>query len=158
MRISIANWKCFCKVREGLWRTLKLSCPLHNSQLTILSPFYRQYFLEKTNKPPPKAGYRRLRIFSGAQPVPTSEEQFDPWLEQVRLLVEESERSDREKKRRLMESLKGPPTRMQPLQNTWKPWRVLLEPRDDLYFAFWLLQQQLGEKLSDFLRRLECSL
>lgn len=34
----------------------------------------------------------------------------------------------------------------------------MAESGDDLYFAFRLMQQQQGEKLSDFLRRLERSL
>lgn len=36
------------------------------------------------------------------------EEQFDNWLEQAQLMVEESECADKEKRRRVMESLKGP--------------------------------------------------
>lgn len=39
--------------------------------------------LEKTNKPPSEGGYPRLRIYSGTQPVPAGEEQFDHWLEQA---------------------------------------------------------------------------
>lgn len=34
----------------------------------------------------------------------------------------------------------------------------LAESEDDLYFAFRMQQQQPGEKLPDFLRRLECCL
>lgn len=53
-------------------------------------------------------GYRRLRIFSGTMPSPAGEEQFDHWLEQAHLMGEESEGSAKNKRRRIMESLKGP--------------------------------------------------
>lgn len=65
-------------------------------------------FLEKARKPQAEGGYRRLRLFSGNLPVPPSEDPFDHWLEQAWLMVEESDCTDKEKRRRLMESLKGP--------------------------------------------------
>ncbi|KAI5616885.1 hypothetical protein C0J50_23556 [Silurus asotus] len=64
--------------------------------------------LEKTTKPADGGSYGRLRMFSGALPTPPGEEPFDHWLEQAWLLVEETEGSDREKRRRLIASLKGP--------------------------------------------------
>ncbi|XP_039608839.1 paraneoplastic antigen Ma1 homolog [Polypterus senegalus] len=128
-------------------------------------------FLEKTHRPSSEGGYCRLRIFSGTQPVPAGEEQFDHWLEQAWLMVEESEYTAKEKKRRLMESLKGPALEIakavrtsDPDANPTKYLEALesafgtAESGDDLYFAFRLMQQQTGEKLSDFLRRLERSL
>uniref|UniRef100_A0A3Q1EKH9 Uncharacterized protein n=1 Tax=Acanthochromis polyacanthus TaxID=80966 RepID=A0A3Q1EKH9_9TELE len=128
-------------------------------------------FMQKTNKPPIESGYRHLHLFSGMQPVPVGEEQFDHWLEQARLMVEESECTDREKKHRLMESLKGPALEivkavrdsipdanpaefLEALDNAFRT----AESGDDMYFAFRLMQQQQEEKLSDFLRRLERSL
>uniref|UniRef100_A0A3P9IZE6 Uncharacterized protein n=1 Tax=Oryzias latipes TaxID=8090 RepID=A0A3P9IZE6_ORYLA len=60
------------------------------------------------HKPQPEGGYRRLRLFFGNMPVPPNEEPFDQWLEQAWLMVEESEGTEKEKRRRLMESLKGP--------------------------------------------------
>uniref|UniRef100_A0A3P8RUW1 CCHC-type domain-containing protein n=1 Tax=Amphiprion percula TaxID=161767 RepID=A0A3P8RUW1_AMPPE len=127
--------------------------------------------LEKTRKPPAEGGYRRLRLFSGNLPVPPSEEPFDHWLEQAWLMVEESDCTDKEKRRRLMESLKGPaleiaksvreadpeasPTEyLEALESAFGS----AESGDDLYFAFRLMQQQPSEKLSDFLRRLERAL
>ena len=63
----------------------------------------------KSAKPSVESGgYRRLRIFSGTVPTPAGEEQFDHWLEQAYLMVEESEGSAKYKRRRIMESLKGP--------------------------------------------------
>lgn len=65
--------------------------------------------LDKMAKPPIESGgYRRLRIFSGTVPTPAGEEQFDHWLEQAYLMVEESDGSPKDKRRRIMESLKGP--------------------------------------------------
>ncbi|XP_030586820.1 paraneoplastic antigen Ma1 homolog [Archocentrus centrarchus] len=128
--------------------------------------------LDKTVKPSPEnAGHRRLRIFSGNIPTPAGEEQFDHWLEQAYLLVEECPGSPKEKRRRVIESLKGPALDvikavrlsdpdvtpegcLEALESAFG----LAESGDDLYFAFRLLQQQPGEKLSDFLRRLERAL
>uniref|UniRef100_A0A3Q2SPC9 Uncharacterized protein n=1 Tax=Fundulus heteroclitus TaxID=8078 RepID=A0A3Q2SPC9_FUNHE len=128
-------------------------------------------FLDKTSKPADGGSYGRLRIFSGTLPTPPGEEPFDHWLEQAWLMVEETEYSDREKRRRLIGSLKGPALEivkairhansdasakecLEALESAFGS----AESGDDLYFAFRLMQQQKGEKLSDFLRRLERSL
>ncbi|XP_067217732.1 paraneoplastic antigen Ma1 homolog [Chanodichthys erythropterus] len=66
------------------------------------------HLLEKTAKPLDMGSYCRLRLFSGVLPTPCGEEQFDNWLEQAQLMIEESEYTDKEKRRRLMESFKGP--------------------------------------------------
>ncbi|XP_034034994.1 paraneoplastic antigen Ma1 homolog [Thalassophryne amazonica] len=128
--------------------------------------------IDKTNKPAAESeGYRCLRVFSGILPTPAGEEQFDHWLEQAYLMVEESDGSDKDKRRRIMESLKGPALEvikairlsdpditpikcLEALESAFG----LAESGDDLYFSFRLLQQQPGEKLSDFLRRLERTL
>ncbi|XP_034560089.1 uncharacterized protein LOC117827597 [Notolabrus celidotus] len=128
--------------------------------------------IDKTNKPAAESGgYRRLRVFSGIVPTLAGEEQFDHWLEQAYLMVEESDGSDKDKRRRIMESLKGPalevikairlsdpdvtPVKcLEALESAFG----LAESGDDLYFSFRLLQQQPVEKLSDFLRRLERAL
>ncbi|XP_026989543.2 paraneoplastic antigen Ma2-like [Tachysurus fulvidraco] len=129
-------------------------------------------FLDKTSKPSSEhVSYRRLRFFSGILPTPAGEEQFDHWLEQARVMVEESDCSFKEKKRRLMECLRGPALELVKAVRASNPdvspedcLEALehafgtAESGDDLYFAFRSLQQQAGEKLSDFLRRLEHSL
>uniref|UniRef100_A0A3P8NZ75 CCHC-type domain-containing protein n=1 Tax=Astatotilapia calliptera TaxID=8154 RepID=A0A3P8NZ75_ASTCA len=128
-------------------------------------------FLEKARKPQAEGGYRRLRLFSGNLPVPPSEDPFDHWLEQAWLMVEESDCTDKEKRRRLMESLKGPALEIAKSVRESDPeagpveYLEALESAfgsaesgDDLYFAFRLMQQQSSEKLSDFLRRLERAL
>uniref|UniRef100_A0A8P4G264 Paraneoplastic antigen Ma-like C-terminal domain-containing protein n=1 Tax=Dicentrarchus labrax TaxID=13489 RepID=A0A8P4G264_DICLA len=127
--------------------------------------------LDKTTKPADGGSYGRLRMFSGALPTPPGEKPFDHCLEQAWLMVEESECSDREKRRRLIGSLKGPALEIvkavRHANTDASPKECLealesafgsAESGDDLYFAFRLMQQQKGEKLSDFLRRLERSL
>ena len=125
--------------------------------------------LDKTTKSSSEHGsYRRLRTFSGSLPTPAVEEQFDHWLGQARLMVEECDCSHKEKRRRLMESLRGPALDIVKAARTSDPdvspedcLEALehafgtAESGEELYFAFRLLQQQPGEKLSDFLRRLE---
>ncbi|XP_057684821.1 uncharacterized protein LOC130911119 [Corythoichthys intestinalis] len=127
--------------------------------------------LGKTKPSNDLGSYRRLRTFSGLLPTPAGEEQFEHWLRQARLLVEECECSGKEKRRRLMESLRGPALDIVQAARTGDP---EVSPEDclealehafgtaesgeELYFAFRLLQQQPAEKLSDFLRRLEQSL
>ncbi|XP_067290350.1 paraneoplastic antigen Ma2-like [Pseudorasbora parva] len=128
--------------------------------------------LDKTSKSSSEHGsYRRLQTFSGLLPTPAGEEQFDHWLGQARLMVEECDCSHKEKRRRLMESLRGlaldivkavrasdpdvsPEDCLEALEHAFGT----AESGEELYFAFRLLQQQPGEKLSDFLRRLEQSL
>ena len=128
--------------------------------------------LDKTGKPPPEGGgYRRLRVFSGTVPTPAGEEQFDHWMEQAYLMVEESSCPPKEKRRRIMEGLKGqalevvkavrlsdpdvtPDKCLEALESAFG----LAESGDDLYFSFRLLRQLPGEKLSEFVRRLERSL
>uniref|UniRef100_A0A3B1JMP4 Paraneoplastic antigen Ma-like C-terminal domain-containing protein n=1 Tax=Astyanax mexicanus TaxID=7994 RepID=A0A3B1JMP4_ASTMX len=127
--------------------------------------------LDKTRPQHECGSYRRLRLFSGVLPTPAGEEQLEHWLEQARLMIEESDCSAREKRRRLMESLKGPALE---IVNTVRATTPNISPEeclealesafgtaesgDDLYFAFCLMQQQPGEKMSNFLRRLEHSL
>ncbi|XP_048020954.1 paraneoplastic antigen Ma1 homolog [Megalobrama amblycephala] len=128
--------------------------------------------LEKTSKPSTDASaYRRLRTFSGTVPTPTGEESLENWMEQARLMTVECECSEKEKRRRIMECLKGPALDivkavrfsspdasalqyLDALENTFGTF----ESGEDLYFAFRLLRQSPGEALSDFLRRIEKSL
>nr|XP_054593063.1 paraneoplastic antigen Ma1 homolog [Nothobranchius furzeri] len=114
---------------------------------------------------------RRLRTFSGHSPTPAGEESLDSWVEQARLMIEECDCSEREKRRRVIESLKGPALEIiqavrgdnpdaspesyvEALESAFGS----LETGEDLYVAFRSLGQLRGEKLSDFLRRLEHSL
>ncbi|KAM9495145.1 paraneoplastic antigen Ma1 homolog [Clarias gariepinus] len=109
--------------------------------------------------------YRRLRVFSGTIPTPIGEEGLEPWLEQAHLMVEESGCSPREKRRRIMESLRGQALALVKAVRTAdadvSPLKVLeviessfgtVESGEDLYFELRLMQQGPKENLSDFLR------
>uniref|UniRef100_A0AAZ1XB38 Uncharacterized protein n=1 Tax=Oreochromis aureus TaxID=47969 RepID=A0AAZ1XB38_OREAU len=125
----------------------------------------------RTNKQPESHPYRRLRIFSGVSPTPAGEEALDIWLEQATLLVDEGECSDKEKRRRILESLKGPALEIiqavrltQPDASSQDYIEAIetifgrVESAEELYLSFRALHQQPGEHLSEFLRRLERSL
>ncbi|KAK0136928.1 Paraneoplastic antigen Ma2 [Merluccius polli] len=127
--------------------------------------------MSRTNKQPDSHPYRRLRTFSGISPTPTGEETLDNWLEQATLLVEEGECSDKEKRRRILESLKGPAFEIiqavrltQPDASPREYIEAIesifgtLESSEELYLSFRALHQQPGERLSEFLRRVERSL
>lgn len=126
--------------------------------------------VEKIAKPSmDSSGYRRLRVFSGVLPTPAGE--FDYWIEQARLMVDEGNLSTKEKRRRIIESLKGPALEVVkaariadenvgPAEclNALESAFGTAETGEDLYFSFRFMQQKQGEKLSDFLRRLEQAL
>lgn len=128
--------------------------------------------LEKTIRPPSDSNaYRRLRTFSGIVPTPTGEETMEHWMEQAKMMITECECSEKEKRRRIVESLKGPAleiikaVRMSSPDASSQQYLEALESTfgssesgEDLYFAFRLLRQRPGETLSDFLRRVEKSL
>lgn len=127
--------------------------------------------LSRTNKQPDSQPYRRLRTFSGISPTPAGEETLDNWLEQATLLVEEGDCSDKEKRRRILESLKGPAFEIiqavrltQPDASPHEYMKAIesifgtVESPEELYLSFRALHQQPGERLSEFLRRVERSL
>ncbi|MGL5355544.1 MAG: hypothetical protein ACRDAQ_03175, partial [Cetobacterium sp.] len=114
------------------------------------------------------SSFRRLRTFSGITPIPAGEDNLENWMEQAMLMVEESDRSEKEKKLRIVESLRGPALEIiQAVRFTnadASPREYLAaiesafgssESGEDLYFKFRALRQRQGECLSDFLRRLE---
>ncbi|XP_054860324.1 modulator of apoptosis 1-like [Amphiprion ocellaris] len=93
------------------------------------------------------------------------------WLEQATLLVDEGECSDKEKRQRILESLKGPALEIIQAVRMTEPDASphdfieaiesifgTVESGEELYLSFRALHQQSGERLSDFLRRLERSL
>lgn len=126
--------------------------------------------LQMTSKPThgDNSLYRRLRTFSGVMPIPLGEEQLENWVEQARLMIEECDRPEREKKMRIMESVKGPAleilqaVRFNNPSATSRDYIDILETTfgnpesgEELYFAFRMMCQHPNEKLSEFLRRLE---
>uniref|UniRef100_A0A3B4CBJ1 CCHC-type domain-containing protein n=1 Tax=Pygocentrus nattereri TaxID=42514 RepID=A0A3B4CBJ1_PYGNA len=128
--------------------------------------------IEKSAKPSYDSHvFRWLRAFSGLVPTPAGEESLDIWLEQARLMVDEAELPDREKRKRILESLKGPAfeiaqaVRANDPDATPDDYIAALEKvfgstetGEDVYIAFRSMRQHFGEKLSDFLRRIERTL
>uniref|UniRef100_A0A671WK66 Paraneoplastic antigen Ma-like C-terminal domain-containing protein n=1 Tax=Sparus aurata TaxID=8175 RepID=A0A671WK66_SPAAU len=127
--------------------------------------------LRQSPKSTESNNYRRLRTFSGISPTPLGEESLDSWLDQARFMAEEYECSEKEKKRRIVESLKGPAMEIiqavrwsnpnascieyiQAIDNTFGS----TESGEDLYLSFKSLYQKPNERLCEFLRRLEKSL
>ncbi|XP_077388164.1 retrovirus-related Pol polyprotein from transposon 412 [Festucalex cinctus] len=117
------------------------------------------------------SSFRRLRTFSGISPTPVGEDSFDNWMEQAKFMSEEYEYTDKEKKRRIVESLKGPALEIiqavrmsnpdashvdyiQALDSTFGT----TESGEELYLTFRALHQSSSECLSDFLLRLERTL
>ncbi|XP_036066423.1 paraneoplastic antigen Ma3 homolog [Oryzias melastigma] len=115
--------------------------------------------------------FRRLRTFSGVHPTPPGEDNLDNWVEQAKFMVEEYDFTDREEKRRIIESLRGPALEIiqavrmshpdarhmdyiQVLESTFGT----VESGEELYLTFRALHQKSNECLSDFLLRLERTL
>lgn len=126
--------------------------------------------LQLTSKPTHGDGilFRRLRTFSGVVPTPQGEEQLENWVEQSKLMKEEYDRPEEEKKMRIMESVKGPALEILQAVHFNDPSATSMdyidilettfgnpESGEELYFAFRMLCQQPNEKLSEFLRRME---
>uniref|UniRef100_A0A669DQN0 CCHC-type domain-containing protein n=1 Tax=Oreochromis niloticus TaxID=8128 RepID=A0A669DQN0_ORENI len=112
--------------------------------------------------------YRKLRMFSGVKPTPNGEEEYDAWAEQTTHLLEEWQCSDNIKKQRIVESLKGPAAdivrflRVQkPTATSYDYMQVLetafgtTESASDLLVKFRHTYQNVGEKLSTYLLRLD---
>lgn len=124
--------------------------------------------LEKTMRPPPE---NRLSVFSGVMPTPSGEETLENWLGQAHLMLAECDGTSKEKKKRIVESVRGPAFEiiqavrcndpdarpeeyLAALENAFG----ITKSGEDLYFAFRSMQQKSGERLSDYLRRLEKAL
>ncbi|KAM3843165.1 paraneoplastic antigen Ma1 homolog [Diretmus argenteus] len=127
--------------------------------------------LNKARPSSEQTNYHRLRQFSGNVTVSPGEEPFETWMEQAKFMVKESDCSLKEKRRRLVESLRGPALEIVKAARVSDPdvspdkclealEQVfgMVESGEDLYFAFRLMQQHAKERLSDFLRRLERAL
>lgn len=126
--------------------------------------------LEKNKKSSEGTAYRRLRMFSGVVPTPAGEESLENWFEQAKLMISECDCTEKEKRKRIVESLKGPALDIIKAVRSSddasaSDYLVALESAfgtsesgEDLYFAFRLLRQNAGEALSEFLCRMEKSL
>uniref|UniRef100_A0A9J8BME5 Paraneoplastic antigen Ma-like C-terminal domain-containing protein n=1 Tax=Cyprinus carpio carpio TaxID=630221 RepID=A0A9J8BME5_CYPCA len=99
------------------------------------------------------------------------QENMETWMDQARLMITECDCSEKEKRRRIVESLKGPALDiiravrfsypeasalqyLEALESTFGS----SESGEDLYFKFRLMRQGTGEALSEFLRRMEKTL
>lgn len=125
--------------------------------------------LDKVMQPHPEfSSYRKLRLFSGdAIPIP-GEEGFEPWLEHTTEMLQEWAVPDAEKRRRLIESLRGPALDVIRTLKLVDPGVCVKdclealahafgrnEGSEDVYCKFLSTRQQKGEKLSDYVQRLE---
>ncbi|XP_030628080.1 paraneoplastic antigen Ma1 homolog [Chanos chanos] len=131
--------------------------------------------LAEEHQMPAQDGRRGDHVADAASPLQACSpeaiiraEQLVNWVEQARFMVEECDRSDREKGMRILVSLKGPALEIiqavrfnnpeatpreyaDVIENTFGT----LETEEELYFTFRLLSQHPGERLSEFLRRME---
>ncbi|XP_040214352.1 paraneoplastic antigen Ma2 homolog [Rana temporaria] len=113
-------------------------------------------------------GYRKLRAFSGKHPVPSSEDGFEEWIDQAPQALEEWGIPEKNKKQRIMESLRGPALEairnlklskddctaqdyLDVLHNVFGRIEDISELRCQLEHCF----QKKGEKLSEFVSRLD---
>ncbi|XP_075763889.1 paraneoplastic antigen Ma1 homolog [Pelodiscus sinensis] len=112
-------------------------------------------------------GYRKLRFFSGIHPTPVGEDDFESWMDQAAQMIEEWQCSDIMKRQRLAESLRGPAYDVIRSLRMSKPSAGAMEylhtlddiygttESGDLYLRFCTTYQDEGEKLSQYVCRLE---
>uniref|UniRef100_A0A8C8ZM05 Modulator of apoptosis 1 n=1 Tax=Prolemur simus TaxID=1328070 RepID=A0A8C8ZM05_PROSS len=112
--------------------------------------------------------YKKLRVFSGRDPPEAEEEEFGPWLFHTTQMMKAWQVSDAEKRRRLLESLRGPAldvirvlkisnpliTVRECLQALEQVFGVIDNPRE-LQVKYLTTYQKDEEKLSAYILRLE---
>ncbi|XP_029807143.1 LOW QUALITY PROTEIN: modulator of apoptosis 1 [Suricata suricatta] len=112
--------------------------------------------------------YKKLRVFSGSNPPEPGEEEFESWLFHTTQTVKAWQVSEAEKRRRLLESLRGPAfdviralkisnpsiTVAECLQALKQVFGVIDSPRE-LQVKYLTTYQKDGEKLSAYVLRLE---
>ncbi|XP_013882764.1 uncharacterized protein LOC106531439, partial [Austrofundulus limnaeus] len=107
----------------------------------------------------------RLRQFSGKLPCPSHEADFDTWRNSVELILQDSDLSDLQRSRKILDSL-GPPAAnvVKPLGPKALPTAYLellnsafgtVEDGDELFAKFLNTFQDPGEKPSHYLHRLQ---
>lgn len=115
-----------------------------------------------------RAGYRKLRPFSGFIPTPHGEDEYEVWVEQTTHILEEWQCSDNVKKQRLVECLRGPAADIVRFEKTGNPSATFndylsalesafgtTEDAADLMLKFRSTYQSEGEKLSAYIMRLD---
>ncbi|XP_051954463.1 paraneoplastic antigen Ma1 homolog [Xyrauchen texanus] len=121
-----------------------------------------------TQAPVESLSYRKLRVFSGLQPVPSGEDDYDSWMEQATQMVSEWQCAESTKKQRIVESLRGPAAdivrfvKMGSSEAAATDYLKALdtaygstESETDLTVKFSCTYQEPGEKLSSYLYRLD---
>lgn len=112
--------------------------------------------------------YKKLTLFSGRDIPGPGEETFDSWLEHSNEIIEDWQVADTEKRRRLMESLRGPAADVVRILKTSNPAITTAECLKALEQVFGSVEssraaqvrflntyQNPGEKLSSYVIRLE---
>ncbi|XP_072125832.1 paraneoplastic antigen Ma1-like [Mobula birostris] len=104
---------------------------------------------------------QKLRMFSGRTPTPEGEDDYETWIEDTAQLLGEWQCSEQEKRQRLGESLRGVAAQVvkdvtfdQP-SASWRECLDALEEAFGLTEGIQNLRQEKGEKLSEYLFRLE---
>uniref|UniRef100_A0A674MFW3 Paraneoplastic antigen Ma-like C-terminal domain-containing protein n=1 Tax=Takifugu rubripes TaxID=31033 RepID=A0A674MFW3_TAKRU len=110
----------------------------------------------------------RLRQFSGKQPCPSHEVDFDTWRHSVELILQDPSLSDLQRSRRILDSLVPPAANVvRPLSPQASPSAYLellnsafgtVEDGNELFPKFLNTFQDAGEKPSQYLHRLQTAL
>ncbi|XP_067400773.1 paraneoplastic antigen Ma1 homolog [Emydura macquarii macquarii] len=121
-----------------------------------------------TRQPYEGVGYRKLRFFSGIKPTPAGEDDFESWMDQATQMMEEWQCPDNIKRQRLAESLRGPASDVIRSLRTSNPAAGAMEylhalddiygtteSGEELYLRFRSTYQEDGEKLSQYICRLD---
>ncbi|XP_073470220.1 paraneoplastic antigen Ma1 homolog [Aquarana catesbeiana] len=123
---------------------------------------------QKDNPTYPGNAYHKLNISFGRQPVPPEEGNFEEWLEQTTQALDEWDVPEAHKKQRIAESLKGPAS--EAIRNLKLSKRDCVaqdyldilqdvfgrtEKVSDLIYQLEHTYQSEGEKLSEYMRRLD---
>ncbi len=130
-----------------------------------LSNFTGEDILQKIITTTSSKQYRRLRLFSGNDPIPSGEVPYETWRQLAEQMIEEPSLSDSDKKSRIAEALlppalsivrKRPPTATPRdlLESLAKVYGAACDG-EDLYTDFRATYQVEGERPSAYLARLE---
>ncbi|XP_037749457.1 paraneoplastic antigen Ma1 homolog [Chelonia mydas] len=124
--------------------------------------------LKDALKPAYESAYKRLCSFSGMSPVPLGEDDYKTWRDFTVPLVQEWECSDAEKRKCVLESLRGPAMRIVRVLKDSQPAATVqdyltalesvygaTDSSENLYYRFRHTYQKPHERLSDFIKRLE---
>lgn len=136
----------------------------------LISPDIQKVVVEHVikNTDLPSHGHTKLRTFSGKMPCPHPESDYDTWRSNIEFVLSDPTVSDQHKVRKILESL------AQPAANIVKHLGTNASPReylslldsaydtvddgDELFAKFLNINQNPGEKSSEYLQRLQIAL